>query len=502
MDGPSSPLASGQIFAHCHEFIARAQAALKEVTRNPCLGAVLGSALSQVEDVLGQLKARPISAGDSMGCSLLHQVKYATVELLHFLEQYETPHFPPAVVFTEVYNAQANRILNRLLALAAACARCLMEFDTLRLRHQSLQRFRPNRNIEDFAAALSSSGTPPVSLPEFLNTSGCDDVHPLVTSAMWGQFQDMDRKLQNADLSHLPGSAYALIHIATLWQNPFAIATLLGLGADVNAPTRANGLFAVSSTPLHLAAALGNASIMKLLLCWGANTKALDSKRNMPSALALNKACSGALSEAVEVQRTTQEACNAAFNGFSHKLFGILARVEVPVNVKFQSSSRYFLIHQVAFNGDLEAYHLLLEAGASPLLRTRDLLLPSAVALNAGRPEIAAKFMQAEEAERAQNADPPRRALPLHMETDREVPAKMEIPAPLSHVRSQTSPGAPKSPTSDVPYSPASPSNLMSPGSRRPPSPLKDAISTLTHKVTDRIRRSSRAGAFLRGVTA
>eukprot|EP00667_Euglena_gracilis_P006399 EG_transcript_6451 len=499
LDDGSSPLASAQTFALCSESIAKAQAALKRVTNNPRLGNRFSSALGQVQAVLAELTARPVSAGDSLGCTVLHQVKYATVELLHFLAQYEAPPFAPVAVFAEAYNAQANHILNRLMALKAACSRCLTDFETLRLRHQSLQRYQASRTFENFAADLTFSGAAPVSLPELLNDAGCSDVHPAMTAAMWGQFQEMERTLQTVDVSRPTAATYSLLHVAVLWQSPHAVATLLAAGADVNAPTRADGLFAAGSTPLHLAVALGNVAIVKLLLGWGANPKALDSRRGTPASLPLSKACGAVLTEAAEVQRSTQEACHAAYNGFSHKLFGILAKSEIPVNVKYQSTSRYFLIHQVAFSGDLEAYHLLLEAGASPLLRTRDGLLASAVALNAGRPELAAKFMQAEDAERANNADPPRRVLPLTAVFDGDAPTKLEIPTPLSRVVKANGAGLPRTPTVDVPQSPLSASNLSpnsatspSPGGRRPTSPLKDAIASLTHKVTDRIRRSSR----------
>lgn len=48
----------------------------------------------------------------------------------------------------------------------------------------------PARN---FAADLTFSGAAPVSLPELLNDAGCSDVHPAMTAAMWGQFQEMER---------------------------------------------------------------------------------------------------------------------------------------------------------------------------------------------------------------------------------------------------------------------------------------------------------------------
>eukprot|EP00667_Euglena_gracilis_P008639 EG_transcript_8757 len=471
------------VLHHLDQVIADAKVA----TRNRFAFREVGLLASQLDAALRLLGAQQIAAADVIGCTLLHQVRYAMIDAIELIDQYEDAEFPNSLVFAEPYNVQVNNVIQRLRALLSAVQQRVDDFDTLLLKYHNARKHAARDAPVDYAANCSvSAGKTPASLAILLddgNVTARGAARPVLQSAAAGRWHEVERALHaDSSLAAASNGTYGLLHMAVLWQSPFAVALVLGHGADINAQTGKDGLLPSGSTALHYAAASGNAALLKLLLCWGASRDVCDRTGQPPTALPTSRSGHTVLDAATNLQARAVEVCTAAFDGQQTRLFTLLTKYDVAVNVKLSPSSRTFLLHQVALSGDRDSYWLLLEAGASPLLRTKDGQLPSDLALSANHAGLVGLMQQTEEAERVTTADPP--------------PPKPPSMRPLKVP--PLGPGSlPCSPTVPVPPAVSQPSSsLGSKDSFRGRAPSPGGISKPTPDSS--LATSGRKGSFIR----
>eukprot|EP00668_Euglena_longa_P036941 GGOE01047523.1.p1 GENE.GGOE01047523.1~~GGOE01047523.1.p1 ORF type:complete len:474 (+),score=161.06 GGOE01047523.1:40-1422(+) len=332
------------------------------------------------------------------GCNVLHQALFAVHQAKDFCGQYEDETHSP-MVLQEVQMEQRSHILTRLLTITDVLKSILTDVSVTVLR--KIEGLRtgdapscPSSPSNRSPHSPSHHGTK--SLLQLLNGNGSDSLISEATIADWTELESM---LQS-DTSRVNtyGSIFNLLHIAVLWQDSFAVALLLGHGADVNALTRGDSIVPSNSTALHLAAIVGSAQMVRLLLAWGASTTIPNSQGGTCLQVATTQACAELFSNRQAVRAASQEACSAAHSANDAKLQKLILTAEIPLDVKYQRSSRFFMIHHVAHGNSLETYELLIEAGASALLKTSEKQLPSAVATGNSNTAVATAAQEEEAA--------------------------------------------------------------------------------------------------------
>eukprot|EP00667_Euglena_gracilis_P006169 EG_transcript_6222 len=343
------------------------------------------------------------------GCNVLHQTLFTVRLAKDFCGQYEDDTYTP-MIFQEVYAEQRSQIMGRLMAitdvlkdlLADNTLTILPKVEGLRTGDGSCPNSPVNRSGSQSPTNRGSGCNTPNARPGvknlllLLNSNGSE---PFVSEATVADWLDLDSMLMSdPGRVNTYGSFFNLLHIAVLWQDSFAVAMLLGHGADVNALTRGESIVPANSTPLHLAAFLGSPRILRLLLAWGASTTIRNAQGASCLEVPTTVACAELFSNAQAVRAAAQEACSAAHSANNAKLQKLILSMEIPLDVKYQRSSRFFMIHHVAHGGSAEVYELLVEAGASALLKTTEKQLPSAVAASASNTAVGTVAQQEEAA--------------------------------------------------------------------------------------------------------
>lgn len=235
-----------------------------------------------------------------------------------------------------------------------------------------------------------------VNLETLLNQERCERIEdgssetPLA-KARAGKFVEVYKLLERGvGSANDCGRKYTLLHQAVFWENRFGVVTLINFGADVNCKTLSKDELLdlnSGSTPLHIAALLGNEAILRLLLCSGADPTVRDDCGLTPAQLNTSPECRTVLQD-TRLMQLTRDMCNFAKVQQINKALALSLEHRLPLDVKAYpgpQGSDFYIIHQVAFFGDLHNYRILLAHGASPVLKTLGKdgggrLLPSAVA--------------------------------------------------------------------------------------------------------------------------
>jgi len=170
------------------------------------------------------------------------------------------------------------------------------------------------------------------------------------------------------------GNTYAVLHQAVFWDDLDGVVMLTGRGAFVDTQTRqicpTLGV-AKGSTPLHLAAIIGNDVIVRQLICDGADPAITDENGQTALDVAKTAKCIAALEGLGDLRarherfadlvrnRSWKEAMDLVYEGFpaNAPLPGHTARI----------NDRFHAIHAAVRQGDIEAYANLIYAGAYPL---------------------------------------------------------------------------------------------------------------------------------------
>eukprot|EP00667_Euglena_gracilis_P013870 EG_transcript_14335 len=197
---------------------------------------------------------------------------------------------------------------------------------------------------------------------------------------------------------------------------------VLHYGARIDTPTKAADTLhqiPAASTPLHLALLLRDRECTALLLCCGASVALPDGEGRLPAAVPSTAGCTALVgSELLATDMATVQAM-ASRREFA-QLAAFVKEHNLPLDVKSELHGDLYLIHEAAFDDSLEAYRALVDAGASPLMRTvTENLLPSALA-------------------RRRGADPAAREMELQEQSARR---KLSTPVPLAKAESEVSSG-------------------------------------------------------------
>eukprot|EP00667_Euglena_gracilis_P003048 EG_transcript_3055 len=349
---------------------------------------------------------------------LLHEVYRVLNDALELVNKYANQHWVCNWLFanrmrdevTDVYNDLQRAALNLSLAIAVDGQEKIQQIQELRISQPAL----PAPPLDDDPRGILS--LPPVpdsalDLENILLHERCERLEfgtgdtPL-SKARAGKFMEMYKLLVDGmgganDL----GRNYTLLHQAVFWESKFGVVVLINYGADVNAQTIALDptlQLAQGSTPLHIAALLGNEAIIRLLLCSGADPNIKDGKGMTPAQLNTSPQCRKLLVDPAVV-RLGQEMCGLAKGQRFAQAIDFAVRHHLPLDIKQypgMEGSDYYIIHQVAYGGDTQSYRIMLAHGACPLLRTMgkdgERRLPSAVA-RSQRKLDAAKYMELEE---------------------------------------------------------------------------------------------------------
>eukprot|EP00668_Euglena_longa_P040748 GGOE01053644.1.p1 GENE.GGOE01053644.1~~GGOE01053644.1.p1 ORF type:complete len:524 (+),score=147.53 GGOE01053644.1:275-1846(+) len=361
--------------------VGRAAAQANGAVHNRVPFCEIGRELARLEEQLQRLGGRSVVTTEVEGCTILQQVRRAVLDASDLCQQYEDPTMPNLpVVFHEVYNGQMRNMLARLRVLCEAMAAIDVNAPTLRLPKVSglLQQVL-DRPLVDYCRPHTPNARSVLQELEG-NTTGQPRTGALVLAAQ-GHWIKLEQLLcGESDAAKAVGSHLSVLHEAVMWQQTFPVAALLSYGANPNCKSEGDGIFTAGSTPLHVAAALGSVPMVRLLLAWNADPALKDGKGRTPAMVAATAATRSLFDNVLELVTHCREACSYAF----HEQFGQLRRLlnecDLPLNIKFNGYSKYFLIHQVVHGGNTETSEMLLEYGASSVLRTRDMELPSQVA--------------------------------------------------------------------------------------------------------------------------
>jgi ankyrin repeat protein len=206
------------------------------------------------------------------------------------------------------------------------------------------------------------------------------DKPPVFQAAFKGDFVSVIELIDGGEDSQSDGRLnYSLLHQAVFWENMDGVVLLTNRGADLNASTlRDDAKFSVKrgSTPLHLAALIGNAKIVRQLLCDGADASIQDHDGNTPAQVAATDACRRAIETAEELQSMTIRMLTAASKGDWDTVRKCIYD-GVPPNAAPQNKN-FYLLHHAAKEGALDVCVELIRAGALPtLLSKKDAKLPS-----------------------------------------------------------------------------------------------------------------------------
>jgi hypothetical protein len=176
------------------------------------------------------------------------------------------------------------------------------------------------------------------------------------------------------------GFIYTLLHQAVFWESSYAVTLVLQNGADVNAVTRARDPtldLPAGSTALHLATAIGNPDLCRLLICWGCSRRLKNAAGQAAQDMKSTPDCLKVLQDGDLRQQVATAGQYAKEQNFP-QLISMLEEYDLPLNV--QTGNDFCIIHHVVRGGQYHVYKLLLAQGASPLLRTaKGKLLPSQV---------------------------------------------------------------------------------------------------------------------------
>jgi len=205
---------------------------------------------------------------------------------------------------------------------------------------------------------------------------------------------------------HAHERIYALLHLAVLWEDTAAAAALLRMGADVNVRTAEHDdalYLPKNSTPLHLAAEIESEAMCRLLVCWGADPTLEDDWGRVPSRVDTSDEVRHILGDDTLEARGRRIAERARDLDWG-PVFGMIESLyTVPLDLRASPTSDFFVLHHAIRGGDPYIYHLIVAAGASPLLRTAKTgILPSEVL--AGQPLYEELRVSAEEIEQATGA--------------------------------------------------------------------------------------------------
>jgi hypothetical protein len=458
------------------DLMALARATLnttQAATRNRGPFCEMAHDIGRALDTLEALGSRQVPVTAIETCTMLHQLRYALADVRDLCDQYEDLSAPVPIIFAEVYNAQMKRTLGALRTLAPALQASSESDGTLPPKLNQLAAEITKRPSVDYAKQYSCPGVVRSLVSELENNlpDSLDLVHVHALSGQWHQLDDLLREDRSFRVNDL-GVHYAPLHVAVMYQDPYAVAMLLGHGAYIETSTRGAHLFPTGSTPLTIAVTLGNLPIVRLLLAWGA--PAVTAVRVMT-----NSSCRTHLVDPTVLSRRTQEACGYAYRAQFGQFQRLMSKYEIPLHIKYKPDSKFFLIHQVAFGGNVDAYHLMLEAGASTLLRTTGHQLPSAVAAASGHGFAATVMERCQLAEQQLYPDPPNRPLPLQSRN-------FSSPTQKATQRSF-------SPANRVPLSPqlaGSPGSSGSPTRTRTPTRVIQHIESALDKAKQRLHRS------------
>jgi len=353
----------------------------------------LETGLGQLDAALQKVADWRAYDGSDKNFGIVYQIRFVIREVDNLCDQYLNPKVTPTLTFREPFIlrlnrsvAQVNRLTTVITDKVARNAVSLYKVDGLPLVITT--------PLVDFASQLRSEVTTGLALSMASNVS-----NPYLMKAATGRWVELDEALlTNREHATDAGPYFSLLHMAVMWQDLYAVAMLLSYGADINCRTRGDHLIPAGSTPLHLAMALCNVPVLKLLLCWNPDRSIVDNQNRSCDEVPSTPACLMVLTETPQLQQAAQNACCLSYRKQFRNLRTFVTHDPIPLNVKFKPDSKYGLIHQVAYGGDLETYLLVVEAGAAPLLRTSEGLLPSAVAEAQGHTHVASVMLAREEA--------------------------------------------------------------------------------------------------------
>merc|ERR1719163_2425404 len=104
----------------------------------------------------------------------------------------------------------------------------------------------------------------------------------------------------NDELSKM-GNTYGPIHQAVFWENLEAVAVILSFGGDINLPTKRKCPtldVAGGSTALHLAATIGNETLVRYLISNDADVSLKDDEGQTALDVATTLGCRAAIENA------------------------------------------------------------------------------------------------------------------------------------------------------------------------------------------------------------
>lgn len=195
----------------------------------------------------------------------------------------------------------------------------------------------------------------------------------VVSAARAGNFVEVDRLIheQGADVN-ASGRSYFLLHQAIFWESAYGVMMLLNHGADPNCVTK---LFdrklelAAGSTPLHLAVAYANEEIVRLLLLAGADPERADSEGKKPANIETTPSCTEALTQ--DLAQAVKELRKALFRSTVdwEVIQSYIVEHKLPIDARLGQD--FSLIHYAAYQKDWQAYKMLVNYRAHPLLRSR-----------------------------------------------------------------------------------------------------------------------------------
>jgi hypothetical protein len=187
------------------------------------------------------------------------------------------------------------------------------------------------------------------------------------------------------------GNTYGLLHHAVFWDNLDAVVMLIGRGADINMKTRQTCRtlqVPAESTPLHIAATIGNVMIVKQLIVEGADLKAVDAGIEgvrdpaTPLDVAATLCCRRALEEAAQLKAQHEDFARHV-KGHDWEAALKLVQAGFPVNARVPppdpaspqphvppAEGYVYAVHEAVRQGDIAQYAKFLYAGAFPLQET------------------------------------------------------------------------------------------------------------------------------------
>lgn len=175
-----------------------------------------------------------------------------------------------------------------------------------------------------------------------------------------------------------PGRTYAPLHQAVFWESLEGVVLLTSRGADPNVLTVRECptlKVAQDSTPLHLAATIGNAIIVKQLICDGANENLVDANGLKPYDVAGTAACRAVLEDASGIRERMArfaeliddaESWDEALQ-YIQGAEGLPANVMLPPGDDCSLEDKYHPIQKATLQGNIAAYVKLVYSGALPI---------------------------------------------------------------------------------------------------------------------------------------